>query len=113
LPNETTGCSKSFKKTTAMQLETITTIEKEQIPFLELIYHDVLNHPDYINRRKHILYDAMILGNNYHTKVKIIFECKQGIFQVETTVWTATEDFVLLKGGVYLPVMCIHDVIIA
>ena len=55
----------------------------------------------------------MILGNNYHTKVKIIFECKQGIFQVETTVWTATEDFVLLKGGVYLPVMCIHDVIIA
>gem|GEM_PF-5483485 len=37
----------------------------------------------------------------------------EGAKRLETTVWTATEDFVLLKGGVYLPVMCIHDVIIA
>ncbi len=96
-----------------MHTEAITTIEKENIPFLELVYNEVLDHPEQIARRNHILYDAMILGNNYHTKVKIIFQCAQGIFQVETTVWSATEDFILLKGGVYLPVKCIHDVFIA
>jgi hypothetical protein len=54
----------------------------------------------------------MILGNTYHAKVKIIFETTTGYYEVEPTVWATTDDFVLLKGGVYLPMKCIHDVII-
>ena len=95
-----------------MNIESITTIEKENIPRLEFHHHEVLMHPDQISHKKELLHYAMILGNTYHTKVKLIFESMQGIFQVETTVWATTDDFVLLKGGVYLPIKCIHDIFI-
>ncbi|MFI5171734.1 MAG: hypothetical protein ACHQFW_05050 [Chitinophagales bacterium] len=95
-----------------MNTDTITKIEKEFIPGLSLHYHEVLDLPEQVLYRKLLLQKAMILGNTHHTKVKLVFSSDQGIFQVETTVWAATDDFVLLKGGVYLPVGSIMDVII-
>jgi len=94
-----------------MDFATITTIEKENIPWLEFFNREELFHPNQIEHRRYLLHHAMLIGNTDHTKVKIIFESKQGIFQVETTVWATTDDFVLLKGGVYLPMKCIMEVV--
>ena len=95
-----------------MNIENINTISKEEIPMLDFTNEEVLNSRDEIEHRKQLLLQSMVLGNTYHTKVVIIFEAGSGIYQVETTIWATTDDFVLLKGAVYLPIQCIHDVII-
>lgn len=95
-----------------MNFARITTIEKENIPWLEFHNHEVLMLDSQIKYRQYLLHRAMLLGNNDHTKVKMIFECDQGLYKVETTVWATTDDYVLLKGGVYLPIKSILDVVI-
>jgi hypothetical protein len=95
-----------------MQNITITPVAKEDIPKLTFVDHEVLPGLEFIERRKHLLFQCMILGNTYHAKVKIVFETTEGFFQVDTTVWATTDEFVLLKGGVYLPIRCIQEVLI-
>ncbi len=95
-----------------MNVQAIHSILKEEIPHLEFENNEVLINPNDIEHRKQMLLQGMILGNTYHTKVKMIFESMDEIHQVETTIWATTEEFVLLKGGVYLPIKCIHKVII-
>lgn len=95
-----------------MNIENINTIAKEAIPLLDFSNREVLQSRGEIEYRKQLLIQSMVLGNTYHTKVLIIFESGNGIFQVDTTIWATTEDFVLLKGAVYLPIKCIHGVII-
>ncbi|MBC8046006.1 MAG: hypothetical protein H7Y00_04375 [Fimbriimonadaceae bacterium] len=95
-----------------MKIESYQTIQKEEIPKLEFHNKEVLSELHLIMRRKQLLTQGMVLGNTYHTKVQIIFEAISGILQVETTIWATTEEYVLLKGGVYLPIKCIHDVVI-
>jgi hypothetical protein len=95
-----------------MENVTVQPIEKEDIPRLQFIEHEVLPGTVFMDKRKQLLFQSMILGNTCHAKVKIIFETTTGYYEVETTVWATTDDFVLLKGGVYLPMKCIHDVII-
>ncbi|HET8963275.1 MAG TPA: hypothetical protein VFM99_05225 [Chitinophagales bacterium] len=95
-----------------MNIENINTIAKEAIPLLDFSNREVLQSRDEIEYRKQLLIQSMVLGNTYHTKVVIIFESGNGIFQVDTTIWATTDDFVLLKGAVYLPIKCIHGVII-
>jgi len=95
-----------------MENISVRAIEKEDIPRLNFVDHEVLPKQEFIDKRKQMLFQSMILGNTYHAKVKIVFETKEGFYEVETTVWATTDDFVLLKGGVYLPMKCIHDVVI-
>lgn len=55
---------------------------------------------------------AMVLGNNYKSKCTIVFEDAQGLKNVETTIWMADEMYIVLKGGIVLPVSSIKEVII-
>jgi hypothetical protein len=95
-----------------MNIASVTLIEKEKIPSLDILNREVLHELHLVMRRRQQLTQAMIIGNTYHTKVQIVFEAADGIYQVETTVWATTDEYVLLKGAVYLPIQCIHDVII-
>ncbi len=56
------------------------------------------------------LYRAMLLGNGFRNKVKIYFTTTEGLRMVETTVWAYTERFVMLKGGVFIPVDAVVNV---
>jgi len=56
------------------------------------------------------LKDAMSLGNLHQTKIKIIFMDSEGLKEVETTVWVASENFISLKAGVSIPVRRIVEV---
>ena len=58
------------------------------------------------------LFRAMLLGNGFHNKVKILFTTTQGLRMVETTVWAYTERFVMLKGGVFIPVESVVEVVL-
>jgi len=52
----------------------------------------------------------MLMGNNFHSKVKIIFNTLEGYKEVFTTVWATTEKFILLKGGLFIPIDSIAHV---
>lgn len=63
-------------------------------------------------KRIHDLEQAMLLGNAYKGKIKIVFATTEGPRFVETTVWAATEKNIALKGDVIIPVHSIIEVIL-
>ena len=86
-------------------------IEKENIGDLHFPTGDVLNSLDAINQRKHEIERAMLLGNRYKGKSKIVFEDDKGIKQVETTIWGYTDKRIILKQELVIPIHRIHQVI--
>ncbi len=92
-------------------MKTILTIEKENISKLIFAKTDVLLEPEKQKRRLTYLYRSQTLGNLLQTKVKITFETQdQQTYQVDTTVWAVGDDFVSLKGGVFIPIHSILQV---
>lgn len=59
---------------------------------------------------KPILKKGELLGNGYKHKIKIGFHAIEGKFEVDTTIWATTEKYVVLKGGVSIPIQCIEYV---
>ena len=53
---------------------------------------------------------AMLLGNGYKAKVKITFETLEGVKKIETTVWEASEDQLMIKSDVMIPIHSSLDV---
>ena len=93
-------------------MENTVYINKEEIGQYRFSPREVLLSEDAVIQRMASLERAMILGNADHCKVKITFEAEEGLKQVETTVWATTKEDVTLKGGVIIPIRCIHEVII-
>ena len=92
--------------------ETPVLIGKEQVTGLKFPSGDVLVTSEQQAERRRKLDKGMILGNNHKHKVKIVFEDAEGIKKVETTIWAAMEKNISLKGGKFIPIRRIHDVII-
>ena len=85
-------------------------IEKEKLKecaFKVPVYHFTDHELRERNRR---LYLAMLMGNNFHSKVKIVFNTMEGYKEVFSTVWATTEKFILLKGGNFIPIEAIAQV---
>ncbi|GIV33352.1 MAG: hypothetical protein KatS3mg031_0887 [Chitinophagales bacterium] len=85
-------------------------IQKELIPFLHFPKEDVLPSAEQRKLRQQNLEKATALGNLNHTKVCIIFRDIHGPKQVETTIWATTEESIVLKKGVVIPIRSIIDV---
>jgi len=81
-------------------------IAKEEIPSLKIVPAFVDNSERW---RKELEY-AVRLGNEYKGKTHIIFETTQGPMEVETTVWSLTDDYLQLKGGTVIPLDSIIDI---
>ena len=91
-------------------MKNVTEIQKEHLAMVNFQKADVLL--DGISRQKRLynLNRALSLGNLFHSKVKIIFMTSAGTLQqVDTTVWSMSEDFILLKGGNFIPVKAIVE----
>lgn len=57
------------------------------------------------------IHRAIKLGNaREHVKCRILFEDDQGLKYVETTIWTADHDVVVLKYGMTIPVARIRAI---
>lgn len=81
-------------------------IEKEAIPDYKVV-------PAFVDKsdywRNELQYAAR-LGNEFKAKTSITFETTKGPKTVNTTVWSVTEDFMQLKGGLHIPLRSIIDI---
>lgn len=82
-----------------------TIIEKEQIPNCNIV-------PAFVDKteywEKEMQY-AVRLGNEFKGKTTITFETTQGPRSVTTTVWSVTNNFIQLKGGLSIPLNSVID----
>ena len=88
----------------------ITTIDKDKVAELCFPANEVLFSNDAIAKRNSDMNRAMLLGNNYKGKVKIVFEDDEGVKQVETTVWSYTDKWIVLKKGLVIPIHRIYEI---
>lgn len=79
-------------------------IEKDQLK--ECAFEKPLaGYEDYeLRERNRRLYLAMLMGNNFQSKVKIVFNTTDGYREITTTVWATTEKYILLQGGSFIPI---------
>jgi hypothetical protein len=87
---------------------TFETIEKENIQVLKFPHDEVLQDKEAIQQRNSDLNRAQALGNLEHSKIKIFFEDNLSKKVVETTVWAVTDNSVVLKKGVEIPINRIY-----
>jgi len=79
-------------------------IEKELIPTLSFkpkVTDERSTETMKLFRKR--LKQSQILGNIHHSKVKIIFEDSEGLKEVRTTIWSADDEFIVLKKGIFIP----------
>ncbi|MBI2271085.1 MAG: hypothetical protein HYU69_12135 [Bacteroidetes bacterium] len=88
----------------------ITIIDKDKIGELRFPNTEVILSREGIAQRNSDMNRAMLLGNNYKGKVKIIFEDDENVKQVETTVWSYTDKRIILKKGLVIPIHRIHEI---
>ncbi|MCS5490323.1 hypothetical protein [Algoriphagus limi] len=92
-------------------METSVRIEKEQIGAINFTKREVLSNPEQIKQRLATLHRSQTLGNLLHTKVRISFlSVDQNLYEVYTTVWAVGSEFVVLKGGITIPIRSIIKV---
>ncbi len=88
-------------------MNTATIILKEDILNYKLVPADVDNSEKWIEKLSY----AVRLGNEFKGKTAITINTDQGMRTVETTVWSLTDKYIQLKGGVLIPLTCIVDVV--
>ena len=93
-----------------MTTETISVIEKEDIPSLTFPSEPVERTEDQIKLIKHNLSRSMILGNIHRVKMKITFEDDESTKQVRTTIWAVGDKNIVLKKGIVIPIHRIIDI---
>jgi hypothetical protein len=86
-------------------------IDKEIVRDLSFPKDDVLDTSEERRLRRMQLDRALILGNVDHSKVRIYFTDNEGFKQVETTIWAVTEERIILKSGMVIPIRRIHEVV--
>jgi hypothetical protein len=88
-----------------------TIIPKESLNNYSFLKEDVLKTEESKKIRAYMLERAERLGNAYKGKVKIFFKTFDSLTKsVETTVWCFADDYVILKGGLFLPLRAIEKV---
>lgn len=85
-------------------------MQKEDLPSIKFQASEVARNVSEQASLIKNLFQAMILGNSYQSKVKIRFNTTEGLRFVETTIWAKTDDWIVLKGGNYIPISSICGV---
>ena len=94
-----------------MTTETITAVEKEDIPSLHFPAEAVERTENQIKLLKHKLSRSMILGNIHRVKMKITFEDDESTKEVRTTIWAVGDKNIVLKKGIIIPIRRIIDIL--
>lgn len=79
-------------------------LEKEQVETLEFPEQEILQNEDEKINRVVALKRALWLGNLERIKVKIYFADRIRKYLIETTIWGITEERIILKRGVTIPI---------
>lgn len=83
-------------------------IEKEEVKYCIFPKEDVLEEEELIEDRKQRMKRALSLGNHEKIKAKIYFEDRERKKKVITTIWGITDQRIILKEGVVIPINRIH-----
>lgn len=83
-------------------------VEKESVVKFHFPADEVLKSATDKKLRQMELDRAIALGNLEHQKVKIYFEDDKMKKVVHTTIWAVTEDAIVLKQNVVIPIRRIH-----
>lgn len=89
-----------------------TLIEKETITEFSFPKQEVLLDAELLALRAKNIEKGMSIGNLQKTKVEIFFEDSEGLKKVQTTIWGVTENYLILKGNLLIPIQRIHQVAI-
>jgi len=84
-------------------------VEKETIR--SLTFNDKSKVKQHPNLRKQID-KATILGNTHRRKVSIVFQDDIGMKRVDTTIWASGSKFVCLKGGIWIPINRLKEILV-
>jgi hypothetical protein len=90
-------------------VQEIELIQKETIVDCKFLNDIQLNQQENLLQQ---IKDATILGNSHRTKVTIIFQDDTGIKRVDTTIWASGAKFICLKGGLWIPINRIIEILI-
>ena len=85
-------------------------VDKEEVAGYHFPSEDVLVDAQEILKRKMDIERATSLGNTEKFKIKIYFEDDKGPKQVETTIWAAGPEHIVLKKGVFIPVHRVYAI---
>jgi hypothetical protein len=86
-------------------------VNKEDISGFQFVSFDVLDNAEQRMQRKVDLEEAMKVSNTDKAKSIVYFMTEGGIRFVETTIWAVTDEQVVFKGGVFIPVNSVLKVI--
>jgi len=81
-------------------------IEKEEVINYRFTHSDLRKRE--VTQEK--LERALRLGNEFKSKAYITFQTNQGPKRIETTVWTLTDEFIQIKGGITIPLKSLIDI---
>lgn len=91
-----------------MENTTINKIDKSDLLRTSFIQEEVLTCTKEQLKRNIKLMKSLTLGNLYKQHVHIAFKNKEGKnLKTTATVWAVTESYVLLKGGMHIPIKSI------
>ncbi len=85
-------------------------IDKKDIPKFKNSFTALVKTDAGLKKRLRLLHLARRLGNAFKCKVKIRFCAAHNMYEVNTTVWHVSENYVSFKGGVVIPVACIDKI---
>ena len=85
-------------------------IDKKDIPKFKNSFTVLVKTDAGLKKRLRLLHLARRLGNTFKCKVKIRFCAAHNMYEVNTTVWHVSENYVSFKGGVVIPVACIDKI---
>ncbi len=85
-------------------------IEKEEINTLTFPKESISRTELKVKQLHSMLDKAVLLGNRYKDKIRVVFRDSVGLKMVETTIWHASQNHVVLKGGVTIPFNRIEEV---
>lgn len=86
-------------------------IDKSQVYGIKYLKHDVLESPQDKEARKSALHKALTLGNLHKQHVRIRFKnANNQMLETKATIWALTENYVVLKSHMMIPIQSIMNV---
>jgi hypothetical protein len=86
----------------------------EQQDLLKVIFKNekTMHIQEQLKSKDQKVYMAMLMGNHYHDNVRILFDTEDGEREIVSRIWARTDKFVVLKGGMFIPLGAVIDIFI-